>query len=138
MNCRGTNRHIKDLYLVEIERYIRYLKKLTPEQEEQLREEDAFIDFVFVGSKLERSVVVCPENKEYVNILMSMEGMQSKIEVEHYLKQFRLKRKDLEVMCKLKDIPFSKRDNMTTLRDKLFERTVGFKLRSRAIQNDKL
>lgn len=129
-------RKVKDFYLNEIERYIQFLKKLTPQQVEQLREDDACIDFVFQGNKFDRSIIVTPENKEYVNILMSVEEMQSKSEVEQYLKQFNLKRKDLEAMCKLKDIPFTKRDNMTTLKDKLFERLVGFKLRSRAIQND--
>lgn len=130
------NRRVKDFYLNEIERYIQYLKKLTPQQVEQLREDDASIDFVFQGNKVDRSIVVTPENKEFVTILISIEELQSKSEVEQYLKQFNLKRKDLEVMCKLKDIPFTKRDNMTTLKDKLFERLVGFRLRSRAIQND--
>ena len=101
-----------------------------------MREDDASIDFVFQGNKVDRSIVVTPENKEFVTILISIEELQSKSEVEQYLKQFNLKRKDLEVMCKLKDIPFTKRDNMTTLKDKLFERLVGFRLRSRAIQND--
>ena len=130
------NRRVKDFYLNEIERYRQYLKKLTPQQVEQLREDDASIDFVFQGNKVDRSIVVTPENKEFVTILISIEELQSKSEVEQYLKQFNLKRKDLEVMCKLKDIPFTKRDNMTTLKDKLFERLVGFRLRSRAIQND--
>jgi len=131
-------RRPKDVYLIEIERYILFLKKLTPQQMEQLREDEASIDFVFQGNKLDRSIMVTPENKEYLNILTSMEEMQSKSEVEQYLKQFNLRRKDLEAMCKLKDIPFTKRDNMLTLKDKLFERLVGFRLRSRAIQNDNL
>ena len=134
--ARSMNRRVKDFYLNEIERYIQYLKKLTPQQVEQLREDDASIEFVFQGNKFDRSIVVTPENKEYVTILESMEELQSKSEVEQYLKQFNLKRKDLETMCRLKDIPFTKRDNMTTLKDKLFERLVGFRLRSRAIQND--
>ena len=132
------HRRVKDFYLNEIERYIQFLKSLTPNQVAQLKEEeDANIEFVFHGNKMERSLVVTPENKEYVTILMSIEDMQSKSEVEKYLKQFNLKRKDLEAMCKLKDIPFTKRDNMTVLKDKIYERMVGFKLRSRAIQNDK-
>lgn len=131
-------KRIKDFYLNEIERYIQYLKKLSPNQLEQLKEDDAFIDFVFVGNKMERSVVVTPENKEYVSILMSIEDMGSKQEVDNYLRSLGLKRTDLEAMCKLKDIPFTKRDNMTVLKDKIFERMLGYKLRSRAIQNDKL
>ena len=129
-------RKVKDFYLNEIERYIQFLKKLTPTQLEQLKEENAFIDFIFVGSKQDRSIVVSPENKEYVSILMSVETMESKKEVDDYFRSLGLKRSDLEAMCKLKDIPFSKRDNMTVLKDKLFERLIGFRLRSRAIQNE--
>lgn len=132
------NKRVKDFYLNEIERYIQFLKKLNADQLAQLREEDAYIDFQFVGNKLDRSQVLKPENKEYVSILMSIEEMQSKQEVEQYFRQLNLKRTDLEAMCKLKDIPFTTRDNMTVLKDKLFERLLGFKLRSRAIQNDKL
>ena len=130
------NRRVKDIYLKEIERYIQFLKNLTPSQLDQLRENSAYIDFILQGNKYDRSIVVNPENKEYVNILMSIEDMQSKSEYEQYLKQHILKRKDLEAMCKLKDIPFSKRDDMTILKDKLYDRMVGFKLRSRAIQNE--
>lgn len=132
------NKRVKDFYLNEIERYIQFLKKLNADQLAQLREEDAYIDFQFVGNKMDRLLVVTPENKEYVSILISIEEMQSKQEVDQYFRQLNLKRIDLEAMCKLKDIPFTKRDNMTMLKDKLFERLVGFKLRSRAIQNDKL
>lgn len=127
---------VKDFYLNEIERYILYLKKLTPIQVEQLKEGEAAVDFVFVGNKLDRSIVVNPENKEYISILMSIENMDSKKEVDNYFRSLSLKRSDLEALCKLKDIPFTKRDNMTVLKDKLFERLVGFKLRSRAIQNE--
>lgn len=130
------NRKVKDFYLNEIERYIKYLKQLTTAQVEQLKENDAVVDFVFVGSKSLRPVVVSPENKEYVSILMSMETMESRKEVDDYFRNVGLKRSDLEALCKLKDIPFTKRDNMTVLKDKLYERLIGFRLRSRAIQNE--
>lgn len=132
------NKKVKDFYLNEIERYIQFLKKLTQSQLAQLKEEDARIDFVFVGNKMERPIVDNSENKEYVGILMKIEEMGSKQDVENYFRTLSLKRPDLETLCKMKDIPYTKRDNMSVLMDKIFERMVGFKLRSRAIQNDKL
>lgn len=132
------NKKVKDFYLNEIERYIQFLKKLTQSQLAQLKEEGARIDFVFVGNKMERPIVDNSENKEYVGILMKIEEMGSKQEVENYFRTLSLKRPDLETLCKMKDIPYTKRDNMSVLMDKIFERMVGFKLRSRAIQNDKL
>lgn len=130
------NIRIKDLYLNEIERYIQFLKKLSPFQVEQLKEGDACIDFLFQGSSREKSLVVNRGNKDYHAILMGMEELQSKSEVEKHLKQFNLRRLDLEMMCRLKDIPYTKRDSMSVLKDKLYERIVGFRLRSRAIQNE--
>lgn len=129
-------RRVKDFYLNEIERYIQFLKKLSPSQVEQLKEDDAFIDFVFVGNKLERDIVVNPGNKEYVSILMSIETIESKKDLDDFFRVLCLKRKDFEALCKLKDIPFTKRDNMSVLKEKLYERMVGFRLRSRAIQNE--
>lgn len=131
------NKRVKDIYLNEIERYIQFLKKLTTEQVEQMKEGNAYVEFVYQGSKADKKLAVTPENKEYVSILMSIEEMNSKQEVEKYFRSLGLKRIDLEAMCKLKDIPFSKRDNMSVLKDKIYERMLGFKLRSRAIQNDK-
>lgn len=129
-------RKVKDFYLNEIERYIQYLKKLSPAQIEQLKSGLAQISFVLDGEKGEDIMMFTPEHKEYVSILMSIEQMQSKKEVENYLNSLHLKRNALEAMCKFKDIPFTKRDNMTVLKDKIYERVVGFKLRSQAIQND--
>ncbi len=129
-------RRVKDFYLNELERYILYLKKLSPSQIEQLKSGSTQILFVLDGEKGEDVLVVTPENKEHVSILMSIEQMQSKKEVENYLNSLHLKRNALEEMCRFKDIPFTKRDNMTVLKDKIYERVVGFKLRSQAIQND--
>ena len=130
-------RRVKDFYLNQIERCIQFLKQLTPDQVEQLKSEKATIDFMFMGNKQDRPLIVTPDNKEQFNILMSVEMMESKKEVDDYFRSLGLKRKDLEALCKLKDIPFTKRDNMSMLKEKLYERLVGFKLRSRAIQNDK-
>ena len=129
-------RRVKDFYLNEIERYVQYLKKLSVSQIEHLKSGSAQILFVMDGEKGEGGMVVTPDNKEYVSILMSIEQMQSKKEFEKYLNSLHLKRNALEAMCKFKDIPFTKRDNMTVLMDKIYERVVGFKLRSQAIQND--
>ena len=131
-------RRVKDFYLNEIERYIQFLKKLTPSQVEQLKGEQARIRFIFDGLGEDKPIVVTPKNKEHASMLLSIEQMRSKQEVESYLQSMHLKRTDLEALCKLKDIPFTKRDNMTILKDKIFERLVGFKIRSRAIQNDEL
>ncbi len=130
-------RRVKDFYLNQIERYIQFLKQLTPDQVEQLKNEEVTIDFMFMGNKQEPPLVVTPDNKEQFSILMSVEMMESKKEVDDYFRSLGLKRKDLEALCKLKDIPFTKRDNMSILKEKLYERLVGFRLRSRAIQNDK-
>ena len=43
-------------------------------------------------------------------------------------------KKDLEVIVRQLDVPFSKKDKIADLRDKIIETTVGAKIRSQAIQ----
>ena len=77
------------------------------------------------------------QNVDNIPAYERMHLLTFKQDVENYFRTLGLKRTDLEAMCKLKDIPFTKRDNMSVLKDKIYERMLGFKLRSRAIQNDK-
>lgn len=130
-------RRVHDFYLNEIERYIMFLKKLTVTELEQLKSGNSKVQFTIKTLQQSKSHQVTPENKEMTTILLSISNMESKKEVDNYFNSLHLKRKDLEEMCKLKDIPYTKRDNMTALRDKIYERLVGFKLRSKAIQQDK-
>lgn len=130
-------RRANDFYLCEIERYIMFLKKLTVTELEQLKSGNSKVQFTIKSLQQSKKHQVTSENKEMMTILLSISDMGSKKEVDNYFNSLHLKRIDLEEMCKLKDIPFTKRDNMTDLRDKLYERLVGFKLRSKAIQQDK-
>lgn len=129
---------VHDFYLNEIERYILFLKKLTPNELSQLKEGASKVQFVLKPLGQPQKDQVTPENKEMMTILLSISEMSDQKEVFSYLDSFHLKRRDLEEMCKLKDIPFTKRDNMTILKDKIYERLVGFKQRSKAIQQEEL
>ena len=44
-------------------------------------------------------------------------------------------RLDLEVLARKLDIPFTKKDIIEKLKDKIIEGTIGFRLRSQAIQD---
>lgn len=129
---------LNNLYLIEIERFIMFLKNLKPAQLAKLDMGDAQISFffdeiaccdVFQENHADNSLVT-------ESILESISQLESKADFDQYFKSLGLKRKDLEALCRAKDIPYTKRDNMSALKDKLYERLVGFKLRSRAIQND--
>ena len=75
----------------------------------------------------ENSIVV----SEAITFLNSM---QSREEASSYFSTNDLKRVDLEAICKQLDLPFTKKENMKTLQEKIIEGTVGYKLRSQAIQ----
>ena len=129
-------RKVHDFYLNEIERYILFLKKLTPYELDQLKEGLSKVQFD-IKPLQPKAQKVTPENKEMISMLLRIAELANKEEVDNYFESLHLKRKELEEMCKLKDIPFTKRDNMTVLRDKIYERIVGFRIRSKAIQYDK-
>lgn len=62
------------------------------------------------------------------------DDMQSREEASSYFSTNDLKRADLETICKQLDLPFTKKENMKILQEKIIEGTVGYKLRSQAIQ----
>ena len=63
-----------------------------------------------------------------------LNSMQSREEASSYFSTNDFKRADLESICKQLDLPFTKKENIKTLQEKIIEGTVGYKLRSQAIQ----
>jgi len=59
--------------------------------------------------------------------------IDSRDQAEELLKNF--KKADLQRIAKDLDIPIQKNEDISRLREKIIESTVGFKLRSQAIQD---
>jgi len=126
----------KNLFLSEIERYIAFLKKLTPQEIEELAAGKKKVEFEIIqkrGAKKQRPQVSA--QFDVVSVVQTLSEKQSREEIEDYFNLFEINRKTLEEICRSQDIPFSKKDNIRMLKDKIIEEFIGFKLRSKAIQD---
>jgi len=126
----------KNLFLSEIERYIAFLKKLTPQEIDELAACKKKVEFEIIqkrGAKKERPQVSA--RYDVVSVVQTLSEKQSREEIEDYFNLFEINRKTLEEICRSQDIPFSKKDNIRMLKDKIIEEFIGFKLRSKAIQD---
>ena len=76
-----------------------------------------------------------PNEMDLSNVKSVLDSFQSREEVLKYLNQnFKIK-KDLISLAKMVDAHVQKSDKIDQLKEKIIESTIGFKLRSAAIQN---
>lgn len=128
---------MKDKFLIqEIEKYIAFLKKLSEDDINALLEKKKEIVFEIKGkqggSKGKEDLISDREINVIVTRLGSIENREDGF---NYINSLKLTRIDLERILKLLDLPFAKKDSISKLNEKIFEGTIGFKLRSQAIQN---
>lgn len=129
----------KNVYLSEIERFISYLDKLSDAEISKLNDGIAKIQYNIVYVKKEKSEN-CQSTKilniDPVEIINALENLSTRESGEEYLKDKLITRLDYEAVVKKLDIPYNKKDNINKLKDKIIEGTIGFRLRSQAIQEN--
>ena len=123
-----------NFYVLEMERFLAFLNKLSQAMVKEIENGEKRIEINVISTSKEsdepqqqNSVVV----SESISLLSSM---QSREEAYSYLSSSDLKKTDLEAICKQLDLPFTKKENIKALQEKILEGTVGYKLRSQAIQ----
>lgn len=72
------------------------------------------------------------------NLIEKITGFANRDEAQHFLNANFPTRKSVELIARTLDIPISKQDKVETLRDRVIEATVGARIRSQAIQGDKV
>lgn len=72
---------------------------------------------------------------EIENIIVKLGSLEARDVGLKYLEELDLGRADIELILRKLDMPFLKKDSILKLNDKIIEGTIGFKLRSQAIQN---
>jgi hypothetical protein len=65
----------------------------------------------------------------------ALDSLQSREEVLQYLNEHCKTKKELTLIAKAVDVHVQKSDKVDQLKEKIIESTIGFKLRSAAIQN---
>ena len=129
----------KNIYLFEIEKFISYLDKLSDNELYKLNNGIATIQYNLVDEKkgndkeLKDAKISNIDPDEIINALEKLSTRESG---EEYLKNKLITRLDYEAVVKKLDIPYNKKDNINKLRDKIIEGTIGFRLRSQAIQEN--
>ena len=106
-----------NFYVSEMEHFLAFLNKLPQAMVKEIENGEKQIEINIISSSKEPN-----------------EPMQSREEASSYFSTNDLKKADLEAICKQLDLPFTKKENMKTLQEKIIEGTVGYKLRSQAIQ----
>ena len=128
--------NIDKVLLKEVNRFVTFLSNLTEEEKQKLANRSATVRFTIEG--VSSSSIKQMERGETENIINRLKSYNTREEGESYLLSLDLKRKDLEAVAKALDLPYSKKDTIVKIREKIIEGTIGYRLRSNAILSDPL
>ena len=123
-----------NFYVLEMEHFLAFLNKLPQAVIKEIENGDKRIEINVISTSkeydepIQQNSVVVSESISFLN------SMQSREEAYSYMSSSDLKKADLEAICKQLDLPFTKKENIKALQEKIIEGTVGYKLRSQAIQ----
>lgn len=124
----------KNFYVSEMEHFLAFLNKLPQAMVKEIENGEKQIEINIISSSKEPNEPMSENSIVVSEAITFLNSMQSREEASSYFSTNDLKRADLEAICKQLDLPFTKKENMKTLQEKIIEGTVGYKLRSQAIQ----
>lgn len=123
-----------NFYISEMEHFLVFLNKLPQAMVKEIENGEKQIEINIISSSKEPNEPMSENSIVVSEAITFLNSMQSREEASSYFSTNDLKRADLEAICKQLDLPFTKKENMKTLQEKIIEGTVGYKLRSQAIQ----
>jgi hypothetical protein len=111
-----------------------FLKKLSDEEISKIESGELLVQFNLINRKENRK-----EKKDSITVSATemidfLNKVGQREEAEKYLESFPISRLSLEEILRELDHPFTKKDNLDKLKQKIVEATIGFRLRSNAIQ----
>ena len=121
-----------DILLFQIERFVKYLKKLNENDISNLGSGLMKIEF---AKRYIPNVETQSARGDAAYFVKELQYANTRDEVIEVLERHQLKKKDLEGILNYMDVHYNKRDNKQKLLSKIAEITVGLKLRSDAIKN---
>ena len=124
----------KNVYISEMERFLAFLNKLPQVVVNEIEKGEKQIEINVVASTKEPNEPIQQNSVVVSESISLLNSMQTREEAYSYISSSDLKKADLEAICKLLDLPFTKKENIKALQEKIIEGTVGYKLRSQAIQ----
>ncbi len=112
----------------------RELQKLSEEDYENIASGKARLE-INVINKGGRKTYKPKEESDLNHILQQLNSFKSREEGAQFLDSNCKTKKELTSLAKLIDIPVQKSDKVQLLKEKIIESTIGFRIRSAAIQN---
>lgn len=109
--------NIDKVLLKEVNRFVTFLSNLTEEEKQKLAKRSATVRFTIEG--VSSSSIKQMERGETENIINRLKSYNTREEGESYLLSLDLKRKDLEAVAKALDLPYSKKDTIVKIRERL-------------------
>ncbi|MGE0635175.1 MAG: hypothetical protein AB7G44_08555 [Bacteroidia bacterium] len=129
----------KHLHIQLFEKYLSFINNLTEEELTQIEKGENNIRFELANYSKDQSKrkIKDKQSKHPINveeIIAKLYTMQNRNEGENYLKKQCSNKLDYENIARKLDVPFQKKDKIEKIQNKIIERTIGFRLRSEAIQ----
>ena len=116
-------------------RFLSFLDKLSANDIKKLENGTQTIEYTLNQLNIRDKSGINKSEHDISSIIDKLNLKTSREDAESFLKSNDLKRSDYEIILKKLDLPFLKKDNISKLIDKIVEGTIGFKLRSQAIQD---
>ena len=123
-----------NFYISEMEHFLAFLNRLPQSAITEFELGTKRIEINVVPATIVTDVHKKDEDIIVLNIVTQLNLIHSREEANSYFLSKGFKRSELEAICKQLDLPFTQKENMKILQEKIIEGTMGYKLRSQAIQ----
>lgn len=123
---------INKVLIKQLELFIAYMKKLTPQDFCDLESGTAKISFSMQNVSDDDSIIGGVAYDQFVQELLSL---TSREQCFNYFDKHNFQKKELEGILSCLGVTFNKKDNKNKLQSKIIENTIGKKLRTDAIIN---
>ncbi|PXY40837.1 hypothetical protein DMB65_09650 [Flavobacterium cheongpyeongense] len=121
-------------YLQVMEYCLSFLKKLSDEEIAKIENGDLVIQFDLIEKKQNLKQKKDSITFSTTEIIDFLNTVGERDEAMKYLDSLFISRLSLEEILRKLDYPHTKKDNLEKLKQKIIEATIGFRLRSEAIQ----
>ena len=117
-----------------MEHFLAFLNRLPQSAITEIELGTKRIEINLVPATIVTDVHKKDEDIIVLNIVTQLNLIHSREEANSYFLSKGFKRSGLEAICIQLDLPFTQNENMKILQEKIIEGTMGYKLRSQAIQ----
>lgn len=129
----------KNIFIEQFDNFSFFLKELSDNDIVNLESEKKEIKFEIINKsdKTNKTKVLSFDEFTAQAIIEELNKLSSRDEGYTFLISKCFTRTDYETIVQILDIPFQKKDTIERIKEKIIEGTIGFRLRSQAIQGKK-